>query len=91
MFQRDSYISCDCALRSVEHYRLESVPGTERPSIIHDPVEIPPDEPLRRELSAFLAAVRKESPFPVPGEAGRAALDVALTIAAKIRESMSGT
>ena len=89
VFQRDSYISCDCAQRSVEHYRLEFSSGSERPSIIHDPVEVPQDEPLRRELSAFVAAARKERAFPVPGEAGRVALGVALTIVGKIRESMS--
>ena len=90
VFQTDSYLSCDCAERSLEHYRLERAAATERPAIIRDQVEIPPDEPLRRELESFLRAVRGLDAFPVPGESGRAALAVALTVVAKIREGQAG-
>ena len=89
VFQNDSYLSCDCAERSLEHYRLERTASTERPEIVRDQVEIPQDEPLRRELESFLSAVRGQRIYPVPGEAGRAALSVALTVAAKIREGQS--
>lgn len=89
VFQTDSYLSCDCAERSLDHYRLERA-ASERPTIIRDQVEIPPDEPLRRELESFLRAVRGQDAFPVPGESGRAALAVALTVVAKIREGQAG-
>lgn len=91
VFSNDSYLSCDCAERSLEHYRLERTAASERPTIIRDQVEITQDEPLRRELESFLRAVRGQEDFPVPGEAGRAALSVALTVAAKIREGQSGS
>ncbi|HEY3174626.1 MAG TPA: Gfo/Idh/MocA family oxidoreductase [Candidatus Polarisedimenticolia bacterium] len=90
VFQADSYLSCDCAERSLEHYRLERSAGAAHPSIVREQVEIPPDEPLRRELHAFVRAVRGEAPFSVPGEAGRAALEVALAVAGKIIEEVPG-
>jgi len=89
VFQRDSYLSCDCAERSVEHYRLDRSAVSKRPSIVREQVAVEPDEPLRRELAAFAAAVRGGPAYPVTGEAGRAALEVALSVAAKIRESQS--
>ncbi|HET9480265.1 MAG TPA: Gfo/Idh/MocA family oxidoreductase [Candidatus Polarisedimenticolia bacterium] len=85
-FQNDSYLSCDCAERSLEHYRLERADPDARPAIIREQVEIPPDEPLRRELDAFMQAVRGAAAFAVPGEAGRAALAVALSVAERIAE-----
>jgi predicted dehydrogenase len=90
VFQADSYLSCDCAQRSLEHYRLDRTPGSPRPSIVCEQVEIPADEPLRRELDSFARAVRRERPFPVPGEAGRAALEVGLSVADRIMEGLSG-
>ncbi|MCA8907486.1 MAG: Gfo/Idh/MocA family oxidoreductase [Rhodospirillaceae bacterium] len=41
---------------------------------------------LARQLESFLAAVRGEAPVVVDGKAGRAALDVALAIIARIAE-----
>jgi predicted dehydrogenase len=47
-FQSQSYVSIDFAAREVEMYRL--VPGEGRPSIGGGRLEVPHDEPLRREL-----------------------------------------
>ncbi len=41
-------------------------------------------EPLRRELTSFIAAVRGEAPVPVTGDDGRRALAVALEIIERI-------
>lgn len=90
VFERDSYLSCDCAERSLQHYRLEQGSPGERPKIVRDRVEVDPDEPLKRELAAFAAAARGEKAFPVAGEAGRAALEVALTIVRRIGETTVG-
>ncbi|HZI93430.1 MAG TPA: Gfo/Idh/MocA family oxidoreductase [Patescibacteria group bacterium] len=87
VFQRDSYLSCDCADRTLEQYRLERSAPSSRPSIVHEQVEISPDEPLRRELDAFTRSVRGQAPFPVTGEAGARALEVALSVAGRIREA----
>jgi predicted dehydrogenase len=89
VFERDSYLSCDCAQRTLEHYRLERTGGARRPSIVHDNVDVPQDEPLHRELTVFTSAARGSGSYPVTGEAGRAALELALTIAGKIEESMT--
>lgn len=89
VFEKDSYLSCDCADRSLEHYRLERREGTEKPGIVHESVPVPAEEPLRREIEAFASAVRGESEFAVPGAAGRAALELALTIAGKIDGSLA--
>jgi predicted dehydrogenase len=43
-------------------------------------VEVPRGEPLRLELESFLTCVRDRTPPRVPGEAGRAALALALEI-----------
>jgi len=90
VFQRDSYLSCDCADRSVEHYRLERRSAGERPSIVKDQVDVAQDEPLRRELEAFVTARAGGAAYPVPGEAGLAALEVALSVAARIEEPLPG-
>lgn len=87
LFQRDAYLSCDCAERSLEHYRLDRTATDAPPRIVREPVAVEPEEPLRRELSSFAAAARGEAAFPVPGEAGRAALAAALEVARRIRAS----
>ncbi len=85
VFQRDSYLSCDCAARSLEHFRLDPArePGG-GPTIAHEQVEIAVDEPLRRELACFAAAAGGGAPYPVGGEAGLEALRLALDVARKI-------
>ncbi len=91
VFQRRSYLSCDCSTRALEHYRLEEPDaGAAGPRIRHESVVVPPDEPLRRELQAFAASVRGEAPFAVTGDAGREALRVALAIVDRI-EAAGGT
>jgi predicted dehydrogenase len=82
-FQRSSYISIDFAAREVEMYRL--APGAGRPAIEGGRLEVPPDEPLQRELADFVAAVRDGRPPGVTGAAGRDAL----VLATRIAEAMS--
>jgi predicted dehydrogenase len=82
-FQRASYVSIDFAARDVEVYRL--VPGEGRPSIDGGRLTVPADEPLRRELDDFVAAVRDGRPAGVTAAAGRDAL----ALATRIAEAMS--
>ena len=81
-FQRDAYVSIDCAAQEAEVYRL--VPTDGRPRIAGGPLPIERDEPLRRELADFVAAVRDGRPPRVPASAGRAALALASEVAARI-------
>jgi predicted dehydrogenase len=79
-FQQDSYVSIDYAAQEVEAYRLVAQPGA-RPAIHGGVVEVASDEPLRRELSDFIDAVRACRPPGVTGEDGRAALALATRVA----------
>jgi predicted dehydrogenase len=79
-FQQDSYVSIDYAAQEVEAYRLVAQPGA-RPAIHGGVVEVASDEPLRRELSDFIDAVRSCRPPGVTGEDGRAALALATRVA----------
>ena len=58
-FQPRTYLSVDYAAQEIEHWTLappES--GSARPSIQGGKVDVVKDEPLRRELEDFVAAVR---------------------------------
>jgi predicted dehydrogenase len=81
-FQRDAYVSIDCAAQEAEVYRL--VPGEGRPRIAGGPLPVERDEPLRRELADFVGAVRDRRAPRVPAEAGRNALALASEVAARI-------
>jgi len=78
-FQPHSYLSIDYAAQEVEHWTLGPGPvGT--PAITGGKLEVPRDEPLKRELEDFVAAVRDRRPPTVTGDQGRAALALAAEI-----------
>ncbi|OFW15879.1 MAG: hypothetical protein A3F70_15205 [Acidobacteria bacterium RIFCSPLOWO2_12_FULL_67_14] len=79
-FQQDAYISIDYAAQELEMYRLVASNGG-RPSIEGGPVDVAHDEPLRRELADFVAAVREGRRPVVTGADGRAALELATRVA----------
>jgi predicted dehydrogenase len=78
-FQRDAYVSIDTAARDVEMWSLVPQPGA-APKIGGGKLAVNGDEPLKRELEDFIAAVRDRRPPAVPGEEGRAALALAVRI-----------
>ncbi len=79
VFAERLYVSADFAAREASVYRL--VPGAGgRPEISVDLRSAPEEEPLRRQLASFLAAIREGSRPKVPGEDGRRALALAHTI-----------
>ena len=79
-FQPDAYVSIDYAEQEVEGYRLIRREG-ERPQIQGGKLPVTREEPLKRELSDFLRAVRDRRPPLVDGAAGRRALALAQAIA----------
>jgi predicted dehydrogenase len=83
LFQSDAYISIDYAAQEVEGYRLVRRDG-ERPDIQGGQLAVTRDEPLRRELADFVAAVRDRRPPLVTAEDGRRALTLAQAIADKM-------
>ena len=78
-FQRDSYVSIDTASREVEMYKLVPQPGA-LPKIGGGKLDVAGDEPLKRELEDFVAAVRNGGAPAVTGEQGRSALALAIRI-----------
>ncbi len=78
-FQPQSYLSIDYAAQEVEHWTLGPGPaGT--PAITGGKLDVPRDEPLKRELEDFVMAVRERRAPAVTGDQGRAALALAAEI-----------
>ena len=81
-FQKDSYVSIDFAAQELEVYRL--VQRDPRPLIHGGKVDVPREEPLRRELEDFVDAVRAGRSPGVTGRDGRDALALATRVAEKM-------
>jgi predicted dehydrogenase len=81
-FQPDWYFSIDTQARDVTAFRLDRSAGA--PRIVPWPVSVAPSDPLTAEDAAFLRACRERSEPEVTGEAGRAALKLALDILAEM-------
>jgi predicted dehydrogenase len=75
-FQRDAYVSVDYAAQEVEVYRLVSG-AAQMPAIEGGKVNVPREEPLKRELEDFVNAVCQGRAPLVTGAQGRAALALA--------------
>jgi predicted dehydrogenase len=76
VFAERLYVSADFAAREAQVYRL--IPGASgRPEIAVDRTAAPDQEPLRRQLAAFVAAVRGGTQPIVSGRDGRRALALA--------------
>jgi predicted dehydrogenase len=82
-FQPAAYVSIDYAAQKLEMWRLVTGNGS-APSIQGGEVPVEHEEPLKRELADFVAAVGARRPPAVPGEEGRRALDLAQRITDKI-------
>jgi predicted dehydrogenase len=79
-FQPAAYLSIDYAAQKLEVWRLVMRDGGGPPSIEGGDVQVPNEEPLLRELTDFVTAVRTDRPPVVTGEQGRRALDLAQRI-----------
>jgi predicted dehydrogenase len=83
VFAPRTYISVDFAARAAQVYRLTEGEGG-RPDIAVSQTAAPEEEPLRRQLDAFIHSVRTGEPPRVPGSDGRRALALAHTILARM-------
>ena len=86
-FQPDWYFSIDTQKRDVTAYRLDRMTGP--PRIVEWPVAVAPADPLTAEDASFLDACRARSEPEVTGEAGRAALALALAILEEMGASVA--
>ena len=96
LFQQSGYLSLDLGAGNGEFFRLREnldlaelakAPLAVESFVERIPLEAPEGEPLRLEFESFVAAVRGEAEVAVSGEAGRAALAVALQIVAEIERT----
>jgi predicted dehydrogenase len=78
VFLSRRYYSLDYVQQEVRGYRLEEASGGR--TIVPDDLPVEREEPLARELAAFLAACRGETVRTVGGEEGRRALATALAV-----------
>ncbi len=83
-FQAREYISIDYTRQDVTRIRV--VGEGSQPAIDFERLPTRPEEPLKAELRAFLAAVRDRTAPLVDGNAGRRALDLAARVMAGITE-----
>jgi predicted dehydrogenase len=82
-FQPSAYVSIDYGTQKVEVYRLVKGSGP-TPSIEGGEIEVPSEEPLKRELADFVDAIVSRRAPRVAGEAGRRALSLAQEIVDKM-------
>jgi predicted dehydrogenase len=85
-FQQDAYISIDFASQEVEVYRTQRSDG--RPRIEGGKIDVPKDEPLRRELADFVESARTGRAPGVTAQAGRDALALATRIAEQMEAAI---
>ncbi len=76
IFQRDAYLSVDYAAQEVERWRLVKGNGA-MPAIDGGKLDVPQEEPLKRELADFVAAVRDKRAPGVTGADGLRAIELA--------------
>jgi predicted dehydrogenase len=84
VFSPKTYISVDFAARSAQVYRL--IQGEGGPEITSERTAAPDEEPLKRQLASFVAAVRDRSAPVVGGADGLRALTLAHTVLNRISE-----
>lgn len=82
VFQSDAYLSLDYQGQTGEIYRLQNG------NIVREVVEIEKDEPLKRELAAFVECARLGIEPKVNGYAAAAALELAIEITRQIEANI---
>jgi predicted dehydrogenase len=88
VFQRDAYLSVDYAAQEVERWRLVTGSGP-MPAIDGGKLKIEQEEPLKRELVDFVAAVREKRAPGVTGADGLRAINLAQRVTDEINRSLA--
>jgi predicted dehydrogenase len=84
VFQEDAYLSLDYQTQSGEIYRRSPT------GISKEPVEIEPEEPLKRQLASFIECARGGLQPKVSGFEATAALELAIDITRRINSAAGG-
>ena len=88
VFQRDAYLSVDYAAQEVERWRLVRGNGG-MPTIDGGKLDVTNEEPLKRELADFVAAVRDKRDPGVTGADGLRAIELAERVTQEINKSLA--
>jgi len=88
VFQRDAYLSVDYAAQEVERWRLVKGNGG-MPAIDGGKLDVTNEEPLKRELADFVAAVRDKRDPGVTGADGLRAIQLAERVTQEINRSLA--
>lgn len=88
LFQSDLYLSVDFQSRQGLGYRRTLLAGGE-PSVVEEPIQGNDEEPLKRELHAFVRSVQLGEQHGVSGEEGLRALELAHAINDSIHKAGS--
>jgi len=82
IFQPHTYFSLDYAAQEIKCYRLQDGPmDPEKPKpIVYDEIPVEKDEPLKRQIDAFVDSILSGRPPAVTARDGREALEVATRI-----------
>lgn len=86
VFAPRTYISADFAAREARVSRLVTGPDG-LPTIAVEDSSAPEEEPLVRQVAAFLAAVEGRREPPVAGPEGRRALELALLVLSRMKDA----
>ena len=91
IFQEDGYISIDCAKPSMEFFQKAPVkrpkPGEMAEEIVRKRFRLKREEPLKVELAHFLNCVQLDQQPQITGEKARDALQLAIEITRRIRNT----
>jgi predicted dehydrogenase len=87
VFAPRTYVSADFSAREAQVFRLEAPDASGMPQIASEKRGAPEEEPLKRQVQAFLRSVRERSEPAVPGSDGRRALALAHAILARMAEA----
>ncbi|MGQ9898115.1 MAG: Gfo/Idh/MocA family oxidoreductase [Acidobacteriota bacterium] len=84
-FHAGGYVSVDCLTQQVTALEVVHAEAAfPQPAIVPRALAVTPDEPLRVELEHFMTCIRENREPLVDGQAGRAALELALQVRAEI-------
>ncbi len=87
LFQPDAYLAVDFEARELTiAARQEGAIGP-LPGVALDIKRFPPEDVLLKEITAFAEAVQQGRPAPIPGEAGRNALNLAMDIMGAMKKA----
>ncbi len=87
LFQTEAYLAVDFENRElVSAFRKEGVLGP-IPGVALETRRFPQEDVLFKEIVAFVEAVRAGAEPPIPGEAGRAALNLAMEIMTAMKKA----